>query len=336
MGMEKYIWTVSFAGPSPGCGVRRLIEAEHMSRLDNRLRPLFNVGEAKTYAIAEAVGRATGTKAFAKVRLADVFTIANTGISNDLYRYALSAHFDVLVYKDNLPYLAIEFDGGGHDSRSDEKKNELCNLFALPMVRVGPHHIDASVFEDTAVAFFIWQLHCVDMFLETYGNDPYEKYDPIFFISVQGKARSWPFAYRERWLGRLTKHFQKSAERFEGDLRLSYSYGLLQFNASFGTWNRSGQFRSIVAQKVTEDGVVWGEAELSLKVSGLSESRVEPFHEVSTFVLGMVAERMYGHAMRFIDDNASPTKMDFITHRIRQWEAEGFDLRLAANLNWRE
>ncbi len=303
-----------------------------MEKLKNRLKPIFNTGEAQTFAIAEEVGKATGTRAFAKVRIADVITIANSGISDDLYRYALSGHFDVLVYKDELPYLAIEFDGSGHDGKNDEKKNTLCNLFGLPMVRIGPQHINAVVFEDTAVAFFIWQLHCVDMFLEEYGNDPYETYDPLFFISVPGKDRSWPFAYRERWLGRLTRRFKESADRFEGDLRLSYEYGLLQFKNSHGTWWNGGEFRSIVAQSVTNDSVVWGEAELSLKVYGLDERRIAPFYEVSTFVLGMAAERMYYQALEFLSGKAKPTVMSFITDRIKSWEAEGFRMRLAANL----
>ena len=309
--------------------------SEYMERLNNRLKPIFNVGEARTFAIAEEVGRETGARAFAKVRIADVFAIANSGISDDLYKYALSGHFDVLVYKEEFPYLAFEFDGSGHDRKNDEKKNSLCNLFGLPMVRIGPQHIDTIVFEDTAVAFFIWQLHCVDIFLEEYGNDPYEKYDPIFFSSVQGKSRSWPFAYRERWLNRLSRRFQESADRFEGDLRLAYQHGILQFNASFGTWFRGEEFRSIVAQKVTRNTVVWGEAELSLKAYGLDDRRIEPFHEVSTFVLGMAAERMYGHAIEFLADNTKQTEMALIIGRIRQWETEGFDLRIAANLNWR-
>jgi hypothetical protein len=302
-----------------------------MNNLKGRLKPIFNVSEARTFAIAEEVGRATGTKAFAKVRIADVLTIANSGISDDLYRYALSGHFDVLVYKDDIPYLAIEFDGGGHDNRNDEKKNSLCNLFGLPMVRIGPQHIDAVVFEDTAAAFFIWQLHCVDIFLEEFGNDPYEKYDPLFFLSVPGKARSWPFAYRERWLGKLTKRFKESAERFEGDLRISYEHGILQFDDGFGTWCREGKYRSIVAQKVTGDAVVWGEAELSLTAFGLDDRRLEPFHEVSTFVLGMAAERMYNHALDFLAGNAEPTDLKLIIGRIKKWEAEGFDLRIASN-----
>ena len=290
------------------------------------------MGEARTFAIAEEVSKATGTRAFAKVRIADVITIENSGISDDLYRYALSAHFDVLVCKDNhLPYLAIEFDGGGHSTRNDEKKETLCDLFGVPMVRVGPQHIDAAVFEDTAIAFFIWQLHCIDAFLVDYANDPYEVYDPLFFISVSGKSRTWPFAYRERWLSKLTRRFKEAQERFEGDLRNDYEHEILQFSSSFGTWRRHGEFRSVVAQKVASDAVVWGEAELGLKVYGLDEPRLSAFYEVSTFVQGMAAQRMYYQALEFLAGNIEPTKSSLIVEKVKSWEAEGFNLRIAGN-----
>jgi hypothetical protein len=81
--------------------------------------------------------------------------------------------------------------------------------------------------------------------------------------------------------------------------------------------------------------VVWGEAELSLNVYGLDDRRIEPFHEVSTFVLGMAAERMYRHALEFLAGNAKPADMGLIIGRIKKWETEGFDLRIASNLNWR-
>ena len=304
-----------------------------MEPLKNRLRPIFNIGERRTFAIADEVSKATGTQAFAKVRIADVVTIENSGIPDDLYRYALSAHFDVLVCKkDGTPYLAIEFDGGGHGTKNDEKKEKLCDLFGIPMVRVGPQHIAAAVFEDTAVAFFIWQLHCVDAFLAEYADDPYETYDPLFFIAIDGKSRKWPFAYRERWLGRLIRHFMESSERFEGALRDDYEHGLLQFASIFGTWQRGGEFRSFVAQKVASDAVVWGEAEVGLKVYGLHDRRLSNFYEVSTFVQGMAAERMYNHALEFLAEDREPTKWGVIAERIKRWQAEGFHMRLAGNL----
>lgn len=303
-----------------------------MDGLRNRLKRILNTGEAKTLAIAEEVSKATGTRVFAKIRIADVIEIENSGISNDLYTFALSAHFDVLVCKDGFPYLAIEFDGSGHSTRNDEKKETLCDLFGIPMVRVGPQHINAAVFEDTAIAFFIWQLHCVDIFLAEYSNDIYETYDPLFFITVPGKDRAWPFAYRERWIGRLIPLLKQAADRFEGDLRDSYRSGILQFNSIFGTWQRGGEFRSFVAQRVASDAVVWGEAELGLKVYGLDEARSAPFHEVSTFVHGMAAERMYHHAVAFLNGMRSSTPLTHLLERIRSWEAEGFQLRIAANL----
>jgi hypothetical protein len=291
------------------------------------------MGERRTFDIADEVSKATGTQAFAKVRIADVVTIEKSGIPDDLYGYALAAHFDVLVCKeDGRPYLAIEFDGGGHSTKNDEKKEKLCDLFGIPMVRVGPQHINAAVFEDTAVAFFIWQMHCVDAFLAEYADDPYETYDPLFFISVSGKSRTWPFAYRERWLGRLTRRFQEALGRFDRDLRDSYEHGNLQFDSIFGTWQRGGEFRSFVAQKVASDAVVWGEAELGLKVYGLDEPRLSAFHEVSTFVQGMAAERMHNHALDFLAGNREPTDWDVVAERIKRWQAEGFNMRLAGNL----
>jgi hypothetical protein len=87
-----------------------------------KLKALLNRGENAVLDIAESVCAETGTKVFAKVRIADVVQVDGSGISNDLHRYALSAHFDVLVAKDNEAFLAIEFDGSGHDQRNDLKK----------------------------------------------------------------------------------------------------------------------------------------------------------------------------------------------------------------------
>jgi len=186
--------------------------------MEDRFRPLVNRGESAVLEIARAVCEATGTEPFAKMRIADAIRIEGSGISDSLYRYALSAHFDFLVSKDNKAYLAIEFDGTGHDARNDAKKAAICDFFQLPMIRVKEQHLDAKVFEDTAVAFFIWQLFCVDAFLEQYGHDPYEPYDPAFFVSIPGKDRNFPFMYAERWRAKLVRPFRQAVGRFTGRL----------------------------------------------------------------------------------------------------------------------
>jgi hypothetical protein len=126
--------------------------------------------------------RPIGVEALAKVRIADVIEIANSGISNAEYAFALRAHFDVVIVRDNLPVLAIEFDGPGHDLKNDHIKNALSDRFALPLLRVDLTHLNSRNFDDTAVHFLIHQLFAVEDFHKEYGDDPYEIYDPSFFI----------------------------------------------------------------------------------------------------------------------------------------------------------
>lgn len=60
---------------------------------------------------------------YRKVRVADVVDISALSASA-AGNYALQAHFDNCVSdEDQLPGFVIEFDGGGHDPRHDEKKD---------------------------------------------------------------------------------------------------------------------------------------------------------------------------------------------------------------------
>ena len=100
----------------------------------------------------------------------------------------MKAHFDVVVARNDLPVLAIEFDGPGHDPKNDHLKNRLCDRFELPLVRVRMTHINSKNFEDSAVHFLIRQLFCVDAFMEQFSDDPYEVFDPTFFVTAAGKS----------------------------------------------------------------------------------------------------------------------------------------------------
>jgi hypothetical protein len=298
--------------------------------MGDRLRPLVNHGESAILDIAREVCKATGTEPFAKIRIADAIRIEGSGIPDTLYKYALSAHFDILVSKNNKAYLAIEFDGSGHDARNDERKAAICDFFKVPMIRVKESHLDAKVFEDTAVGFFIWQLFCVDAFLDGYAHDPYEIYDPLFFASVQGKDRSWPFAYAQRWQGRLKRAFQDAGPRF-ADLNETYKYGLIQFGGMFWTCVRESEYRCIFAQMIGNESVVCGEAGLTLEVHGLDGRRLECFLNITTFIQGLAAERMYYKALLFLQgENVTATK-ESIKAKVKQWEQEGFRLQLAMN-----
>ena len=295
----------------------------------DRLKLLLNRGENAVLDIAESVCAATKTKAFAKIRIADVANIVGSGISGDLYRYALAAHFDVLVAKENKAFIAIEFDGTGHDARNDLKKAAICNHFAIPMVRVKEGHLEAKVFGDTAVAFFIWQLFCVDAFIEQCGNDPYEPYDPAWFVSIPGKDRRWPFEYAGRWRARLIRPFREAASQLGPRMRDFYANGLVQFGSIDATYNRGLEYRSICAQLVGDDRVVFGEANLNIEVHGLQGQRLDLFTEIASFVEGLAAERMYRQAMSFLQGNRKASSPEVVPDRVAEWKRDGFRLRRA-------
>jgi hypothetical protein len=207
-----------------------------------RLKRIFTTGEQAVFRIAKEVAAHHGVEAIAKVRLADAIHIENSGISG----YALRAHFDVLVIQNNLPLLALEFDGSGHDPRKDDLKNKLCDRFELPLVRVNMAHVNGKNFEDSAVHFFLFQWFGVNDFLKKYGTDPYEIYDPLFFVSVPGKDREFPFAYEARWRGRLKRQFQQHSGVFEGRLKDLYEGGLLNWAGGEGVWREATNFEPYV------------------------------------------------------------------------------------------
>jgi hypothetical protein len=101
-----------------------------MKRLLNRSEE--DVLKALNAAVAEY-----GLRVNAKVRVADVCPIERCGVSDDLYGYALKAHFDFLVTDENhQPKFAVEFDGAGHDPAGDHKKDAICRFFEFPLLRI--------------------------------------------------------------------------------------------------------------------------------------------------------------------------------------------------------
>lgn len=107
---------------------------------------LVNTYEATTHRLLEGSAAANGARVFSKVRVADVLPIEGSGVSSELYGFALRAHFDFVVADEaSRPLFAVEYDGHQHetaDGRSrDKKKNALCEEFMFPLARVRDEHI---------------------------------------------------------------------------------------------------------------------------------------------------------------------------------------------------
>jgi hypothetical protein len=83
--------------------------------MNNRKKILVNQYEQTTDSALNRVAQKQDSRVFAKVRVADVLPIGNSGLSNEQYSYALKSHFD-FIFADNehQPLFAIEFDEPHH------------------------------------------------------------------------------------------------------------------------------------------------------------------------------------------------------------------------------
>lgn len=125
------------------------------------MKRLFNLGEEATNAKLQALTRQWGAHVLAKIRVADVFEIEGSGISNSDYRFALQSHFDFVVSdKDFQPLFAVEFDGPSHGERvqagRDALKARLCDRFGLPLLRVNARYFEL---QENGLDLLSWCVH---------------------------------------------------------------------------------------------------------------------------------------------------------------------------------
>lgn len=113
----------------------------------DRRKKLVNFHEAVTRKILRAAAEKNGAEVWPKLRIADVLNLERSGLDNDLFSFALKAHFDfVVVDQEHLPLFAVEFDGPHHDSEprariNDMKKNAVCEKLDFPIARVRDEHL---------------------------------------------------------------------------------------------------------------------------------------------------------------------------------------------------
>ena len=100
------------------------------------LHRLLNQSEEITYARLSAVCKREGAHVYPKVRLAGIFPIAHSGVSDEDYRFSLQAHFDFTVTnKDYDPLFAVEFDSRFHrprEQRARHERKDACVNYSIP------------------------------------------------------------------------------------------------------------------------------------------------------------------------------------------------------------
>jgi hypothetical protein len=221
--------------------------------MENPMRKkLLNLMEQETDAVLQDVCQRHSVRVFAKPRVADVLPIDNSGISNELYSYALKAHFDFVVVDSDLTALfVVEFDGPGHyeqlQRRRDEKKGDLCHHFSLPALRVCAEHINRRYRGLNLLSWFIEVWFARESFdhAQSSGQIPLdETFDPCFFIPVPGLAGQFPLWMSAEPRSKLERLWQQGrcldfapAEIVgEDEPDNLLGFGCLRLNESEGVW----------------------------------------------------------------------------------------------------
>lgn len=146
------------------------------------LKKLSNLGEDRVHGQIASVADRYNAQVYRKIRIADVVDIHGLH-SRDLGRYALMAHFDFVVADDgHTPHFALEFDGPGHSSTHDAKKDEICRQANLALFRV---NLPTSQSQIGQLSFLNYLVHLWFLALEfeklrASGDIPY---DEPFMIS---------------------------------------------------------------------------------------------------------------------------------------------------------
>jgi hypothetical protein len=184
-----------------------------------------------------------------------VLPIDNSGISNELYSFALKSHFDFVVAGSDLTGLfAVEFDGLTHQSelqqQRDSKKRLLCERFQFPVLRIGAEHINRRYRNLHILTWFIEVWFAAEAFQQAQSSgeiSPDEPFDPSFFITIpglEGRFPLWLSAEPRSKLQRLWhqgKCLDFAPAEIVGECGSDtlHAFGCIRLNEAEGVWTQT-------------------------------------------------------------------------------------------------
>lgn len=176
---------------------------------------VLNLHEEATHQRLRKVSDAWGASVFPKVCVADVLNIESSGIEADLFRFALSSHFDFVVTDDNFePAFTVEFDGPHHSDtvqvERDKKKDKLCQWFDFPLLRINSSYLPRHFGEMDLLSWFAtaWFCEREHARLQREGKISHDDiFDPRFVVSSPGLNSEYPLWISRKVLGRLRRLF---------------------------------------------------------------------------------------------------------------------------------
>jgi len=272
------------------------------------LNRLLNQSEELTYARLSAVCETVDAHVCPKVRLADIFPIANSGISDEDYRFSLQAHFDFIATdRDYEPLFAVEFDGGSHATPDqevrDERKNTLCSRFELPLLRINANYLSKRFRSLDLLSYIVEVWFSAQAFSDAQeaGYVPMdEPFDPTLIISSPGHETRFPF-----WLG---LDVQLAIRRLYNKGRI-----IQEVPSHIVGRDAAGNYRAISYLLVTRDHLVFAETAM----------RAQQFPLVaSDFLPDIAMHDLYEDLLTYLAGHAVALGRQDFESRLRPYEDE--------------
>lgn len=166
--------------------------------MDRRKRILVSAGEKRTMDDLRATVAKLGLDLHVKMRLADVVDIAHSGLTREQYGYALRAHIDFVVSRDNRALFGVEFDGEQHEDPAtrarDHLKDSVCSQLGFPLLRVGGEVPGQRLGNFSVIEWLIeifLRGEAIDAF-QSAGGAPGEYLDPVMSIEIVNGRMTMP------------------------------------------------------------------------------------------------------------------------------------------------
>lgn len=273
------------------------------------LRKFRNRSEDKVQRQIRAAVDRHGAELHEKVRIADLIDI-NKLDRRGLGTYALQAHFDFVLLDENQEaVVAIEFDGPGHDSANDAKKNSICQQADLPLIRVHGFEQVREINAITLIRYLVELVFHARIFLQMKSEGTVAPDEPFMlsgFLKPNAKhIFDSEFNFVGNANGKLTRALQKGELAADSLPHLSISRLIIR-----APEGRLRAFMSINSSK----GPIVGTASLRVTLAspGFLADLGTVWAEIGQFADGMAADDLlenirlitngHGYAVTSVED----------------------------------
>lgn len=281
-------------------------------------KKIFNLHEEATHIRLRETCQKYGASVYPKLRLADVLPIESSGITDDLYRYALQAHFDFVITDDaHTPLFSVEFDGPLHREEMhiarDEKKNNLCKIFDFPILRINARYLNKKYRNFDLLSWFVevWFFREEFFKAQEQGLIPWdEPCDPMLIMRLPGRKERFPL-----WL---------SADQLIKIQKLAKEKKIKDFAPTM--WIGADDYGNY-------HGIMWLWIDEKSGVVTHSAMRAQNYPVVEGEILSeLLIFQLYDELSRVLKGEAYPVAIDTINMRVKDY-TEKYQMMMAGGLH---